>query len=243
MGMRPNLLLILNPAASKLKKLTLSESFLSHDPFFTRMVLKPTELGNVLMAATSLEMVEFRKIRLHCPDNDERLSYYLSFHPTLIELSLIQCFIGDPGVELLVSALDCCVNLEKLNLRGNEIGNAAIFLGDIIPSHPALTYLDLGDNNLGDNEAISLLLVMCLFNTLMYLKLDSNCHITAAVMISLVETYNYSTSIKQILLPDPWGLQDYSELHFDRTAMNRRKQERTQNDVLKETLGITIRTF
>ena len=114
----------------------------------------------------------------------------LTYLRNLKSLELIYCYIGSDGVASLFHDHSAWINLEVLNLRGNNIGSSGIqVLSKVLMHCKVLYHLDLTSNDIDDNGAVILAEGMKNTTSLQELRLGSN-QINTNGLVALIPVIN-----------------------------------------------------
>ncbi|KAL7524653.1 hypothetical protein ACHAXR_000662, partial [Thalassiosira sp. AJA248-18] len=98
-------------------------------------------------------------------------------HPSVEEIQLAGCFGDDmDGHDILFSIMTAGVNkLKKIHFNSNSISTGgSTFLSDFLATNPPLDTLSVFENELDDNDAISIASALNLNTNLQFLDLDEN---------------------------------------------------------------------
>jgi len=130
---------------------------------------------------TCLQKLEFDSIQDLDRNDIANLCSAIHRHPSLVDVSISDCFSNNLGDEMLHSLLRTDeLKLEKLSMSGNRLLrfrtgiNVCTLLADFLSTNPRLTELNLCNNSLNDSDAVLIAIALRSNTTLTYLNIDEN---------------------------------------------------------------------
>ncbi len=137
-----------------------------------------------------LQQLKLHRIRYMDRNDIAALSSAIQRHPSLVDITISECFRDGLGNEMLTSLLRIDEwKLKSLSMPGNALLgsqaglNACTLLTDFLATNPNLTNLDLPNNRLNDNDAVLIANALRSNTMLRYVDISENRKSVAGVDI------------------------------------------------------------